>query len=231
MTTSIASQLELLQQEIAKSREKRANFQDNVRLIAVSKRQPIEKIEEAYQAGHHDFGENFVQEGVDKIQKLGKSDVQWHMLGAIQSRKCKDIATHFDWVQSVDRIKVVNKLNQARQQATQKQTPLNVCIQVNLFGEEQKAGVNADACFELAKVVHDAEHLTLRGIMALPPKQTEYTLQLAQFQQIEVLYQQLAEQYLQIDTLSMGMSGDFDAAIAAGSNMVRIGTAIFGQRD
>jgi len=227
MTTSIASQLELLQQEIAKSREKRANFPDNVRLIAVSKRQPIEKIEEAYQSGHRDFGENFVQEGVEKIQKLDKSDIQWHMLGAIQSRKCKDIATHFDWVQSVDRIKVINKLNQAREGLS----PLNVCIQVNLFGEVQKAGVDSTSCFELAEAVQEAEHLTLRGIMALPPKQTEYDKQLAQFEKIAALYRQLSDKYPQVDTLSMGMSGDFEAAITAGSNMVRIGTAIFGQRD
>jgi len=227
MTTSIASQLELLQQEIAKSREKRANFPDNVRLIAVSKRQPIEKIEEAYQSGHRDFGENFVQEGVEKIQKLDKSDIQWHMLGAIQSRKCKDIATHFDWVQSVDRIKVINKLNQAREGLS----PLNVCIQVNLFGEVQKAGVDSTSCFELAEAVQEAEHVTLRGIMALPPKQTEHDKQLAQFEEIAALYRQISDKYPQVDTLSIGMSGDFEAAITAGSNMVRIGTAIFGQRD
>ena len=227
MTTSIASQLELLQQEIAKSREKRVNFPDNVRLIAVSKRQPIEKIEEAYQSGHRDFGENFVQEGVEKIQKLDKSDIQWHMLGAIQSRKCKDIATHFDWVQSVDRIKVINKLNQAREGLS----PLNVCIQVNLFGEVQKAGVDSTSCFELAEAVQEAEHLTLRGIMALPPKQTEHDKQLAQFEEIAALYRQISDKYPQVDTLSIGMSGDFEAAITAGSNMVRIGTAIFGQRD
>ncbi|WP_223671112.1 YggS family pyridoxal phosphate-dependent enzyme [Kangiella shandongensis] len=227
MTTSIASQLELLQQEIAKSREKHLNFKDNVRLVAVSKRQPIEKIEEAYLNGQRDFGENFVQEGVEKIHKLDKSDLQWHMLGAIQSRKCKDIAEHFDWVQSVDRVKVINKLNQARQG----RSPLNVCIQVNLFGEEQKAGVDADTCFELAEQIENAENLTLRGIMALPPKQTEYNKQLSQFETIAELYRQLATRYPQVDTLSMGMSGDYEAAIAAGSNMIRIGTAIFGQRD
>ncbi|AKE53062.1 YggS family pyridoxal phosphate-dependent enzyme [Kangiella geojedonensis] len=227
MTTSIASQLELLQQEIAKSREKRVNFPDNVRLIAVSKRQPLDKIEEAYQCGHRDFGENFVQEGVEKIQKLDKSDIQWHMLGAIQSRKCKDIATHFDWVQSVDRLKVIKKLDQAREGSP----PLNVCIQVNLFGEEQKAGVDSTSCFELAEAIQEAEHLTLRGIMALPPKQTEYEKQLAQFDKIAALYRQLSDKYPQVDTLSMGMSGDFEAAIAAGSNMIRVGTAIFGPRD
>jgi len=227
MTTSIASQLELLQQEIAKSREKRVNFPDNVRLIAVSKRQPLDKIEEAYQCGHRDFGENFVQEGVEKIQKLDKSDIQWHMLGAIQSRKCKDIATHFDWVQSVDRLKVIKKLDQAREGLP----PLNVCIQVNLFGEEQKAGVDSTSCFELAEAIQEAEHLTLRGIMALPPKQTEYEKQLAQFDKIAALYRQLSDKYPQVDILSMGMSGDFEAAIAAGSNMIRVGTAIFGSRD
>jgi pyridoxal phosphate enzyme (YggS family) len=227
MTTSIASQLELLQQEIAKSSEKRVNFQDNVRLVAVSKRQPIDKIEEAYQKGHRIFGENFVQEGVEKIQKIDKSDIEWHMLGAIQSRKCKDIATHFDWVQSVDRTKVINKLNQARQGMP----PLNVCIQVNLFGEAQKAGVDETECFELAQAVDDAENLALRGIMALPPKQHDYPKQLQQFEKIARLYRHLKDKYPQIDTLSMGMSGDFEAAIMAGSNMIRIGTAIFGQRD
>ncbi|AOE50880.1 YggS family pyridoxal phosphate-dependent enzyme [Kangiella sediminilitoris] len=227
MTTSIASQLELLQLEIAKSREKHPNFKDNVRLVAVSKRQPLDKIEEAYQAGHRDFGENFVQEGVEKIQNLNKSDVQWHMLGAIQSRKCKDIAEYFDWVQSVDRIKVINKLNRAREG----KPPLNVCIQVNLFGEEQKAGVVGEAIFELANRVEEAQNLKLRGIMALPPKQTEYARQVQQFEKIAELYQQLTAKYPHIDTLSMGMSGDFEAAIAAGSNMIRIGTAIFGQRD
>lgn len=227
MTTSIASQLELLQQEIAKSRENPMNFQDNVRLVAVSKRQPIDKIEEAYQSGHRYFGENFVQEGVEKIQKIDKSDIEWHMLGAIQSRKCKDIATHFDWVQSLDRMKVLNKLNQARQGMP----PLNVCIQVNLFDETQKAGVDEKACFELAQAIDEAENLVLRGIMALPPKQQDYSRQLQQFEKIAALYQQLKDRYPQIDTLSMGMSGDFEAAIMAGSNMIRIGTAIFGQRD
>ena len=227
MTTSIASQLELLQQEIAKSRENPINFQDNVRLVAVSKRQPIDKIEEAYQSGQRYFGENFVQEGIDKIQKIAKSDIEWHMLGAIQSRKCKDIATHFDWVQSLDRMKVLNKLNQARQGMP----PLNVCIQVNLFGETQKAGVDEESCFELAQAIDEAENLALRGIMALPPKQHDYPKQLQQFKKIATLYQQLKDRYPQIDTLSMGMSGDFEAAILAGSNMIRIGTAIFGQRD
>ncbi|GAA0209355.1 YggS family pyridoxal phosphate-dependent enzyme [Kangiella japonica] len=203
------------------------NFQDNVRLVAVSKRQPIDKIEEAYQNGHRIFGENFVQEGVDKIQKIAKSDIEWHMLGAIQSRKCKDIATHFDWVQSVDRLKVINKLNQARAGMP----PLNVCIQVNLFGEAQKAGVDESQCFELAQAIVEAKHLTLRGIMALPPKQQDYQQQLQQFEKISTLYQQLKDKYPQIDTLSMGMSGDYEAAIMAGSTMIRIGTAIFGQRD
>lgn len=227
MTTSIASQLELLQQEIAKSSEKRVNFQDNVRLVAVSKRQPIDKIGEAYQNGHRIFGENFVQEGIEKIQKIEKSDIEWHMLGAIQSRKCKDIATHFDWVQSVDRHKVTHKLNQARSGMP----PLNVCIQVNLFGEAQKAGVDESGCFGLAQAIDEAENLTLRGIMALPPKQQDHLQQLRQFEKIATLYQQLKDRYPQIDTLSMGMSGDFEAAIMAGSNMIRIGTAIFGQRD
>lgn len=224
----IASHLADLQLQIVKTCAKRRIFKHNVQLIAVSKRHSAESIREAYTAGQRDFGENQVQEALDKISALSDLDINWHMIGAIQSRKCKDIAQHFDWVHSVDRIKVANKLNQHR---AQNQAPLNVLIQVNLFGEQQKAGVNGTDCKQLAKDIMQLPKLRLRGLMAIPPKQIEPQAQYQQFEQIEQLFRELQSQYPQMDTLSMGMSGDYEQAILAGSTMVRLGTAIFGNRD
>ncbi len=224
----IASHLADLQLQIVKTCAKRRIFKHNVQLVAVSKRHPADSIREAYAAGQRDFGENQVQEALDKISQLSDLDINWHMIGAIQSRKCKDIAQHFDWVQSVDRLKVANKLNQHRDDS---QAPLNVLIQVNLFGEDQKAGVDTAACKQLAEAIMQLPRLQLRGLMAIPPKQTDAQDQYAQFEQIYKLYQELQNQYPHIDTLSMGMSGDFEQAILAGSTMIRLGTAIFGERD
>lgn len=224
----IASHLADLQLQIVKTCAKRRIFKHNVQLIAVSKRHSAESIKEAFAAGQRDFGENQVQEAVDKISTLSDLGINWHMIGAIQSRKCKDIAQHFDWVQSVDRLKVARKLNEHR---AENQAPLNVLIQVNLFGEEQKAGVNAVDCKQLAAAIMQLPKLRLRGLMAIPPKQTEAQVQYQQFEKIHQLYQELQNLYPQIDTLSMGMSGDFEQAILAGSTMIRLGTAIFGERD
>lgn len=224
----IASHLADLQLQIVKTCAKRRIFKHNVQLIAVSKRHSAESIKEAFNAGQRDFGENQVQEALDKISELSDLDINWHMIGAIQSRKCKDIAQHFDWVQSVDRLKVANKLNEHR---AENQTPLNVLIQVNLFGEDQKAGVNATDCKQLAEAIMQLPNLRLRGLMAIPPKQTDPQVQFQQFEQIHQLFQELENLYPQIDTLSMGMSGDFEQAILAGSTMIRLGTAIFGERN
>ncbi|MHC9512114.1 YggS family pyridoxal phosphate-dependent enzyme [Kangiella sp. M94] len=223
----IASHLADLQLQIVKTCAKRRIFKHYVQLVAVSKRHSADSIREAYAAGQRDFGENQVQEAVDKISNLSDLNINWHMIGAIQSRKCKDIAQHFDWVQSVDRLKVANKLNEHRDKA---QSPLNVLIQVNLFGESQKAGVDAAQCKKLAHEIIQLPRLRLRGLMALPPKQTDPQLQFHQFEKIHQLYQQLQSDYPQLDTLSMGMSGDYEQAILAGSTMIRLGTAIFGER-
>jgi len=223
----IASHLADLQLQIVKTCAKRRIFKHNVQLVAVSKRHPADSIRQAYAAGQRHFGENQVQEALQKILALSDLDIRWHMIGAVQSRKCKDIAQHFDWVQSVDRLKVADKLNQYR---SSQQPPLNLLIQVNLFNEAQKAGVDAEQCKQLASEIAQLPRLRLRGLMAIPPKQTEPGLQFEQFQQIYQLYAQLQQQYPQMDTLSMGMSGDFEQAILAGSTMVRLGTAIFGER-
>lgn len=224
----IASHLADLQLQIEKTCAKRRIFKHYVQLIAVSKKHSADSIRNAYAAGQRDFGENQVQEAVDKIFDLSSLDINWHMIGAIQSRKCKEIAQYFDWVQSVDRLKVAHKLNEHRDE---NQAPLNVLIQVNLFGENQKAGANATECKKLAHEIMQLPRLTLRGLMALPPKQVDQQAQYQQFEQIYQLYKQLQEQYPQLDTLSMGMSGDYEQAILAGSTMIRLGTAIFGERD
>ncbi len=223
----IASRLEVLQQEIAKTCAKGSIFQDNVRLIAVSKRQSAEKIRQLALQGQVEFGENQLQEALSKMSQLVDLPVKWHFIGTIQSRKCKAIAENFDWVQSVDRIKLVDKLATARKP---QQKPLNVCIQVNLFHEAQKAGVKPEAAKLVAAAVESADNLSLRGIMALPPKQMDKVVQRRQFEEINNFYQQLKQDFSTMDTLSMGMSGDFQQAIFAGSNMIRVGTGLFGER-
>lgn len=226
--TSIALQLDLLQQEIVKNCAKRQNFIHKVDLLAVSKRHSADKIRQAYQSGQRLFAENYVQEGVEKCQQLADLDICWHMIGAIQSRKCALIAEHFDWVQSVDRAKVAQKLSASR---STKLAPLNICLQVNLFDEAQKAGANKEQALELAQLVEELPNLKLRGIMAIPPKKTSSKQQSRQFAEIAYFYKHLASIYPNIDTLSMGMSADFVPAIEQGSSMVRVGTAIFGARE
>lgn len=223
----IAFTLEDLQQEIAKTCAKGQIFQENVRLIAVSKRQSADKIRRLASQGQSEFAENQLQEALDKMAQLTDLSAKWHFIGAIQSRKCKAIAEHFDWVQSVDRDKLIAKLDQARPAHLE---PLNVCIQVNFFNEPQKAGISPENTAELAKQIQQADNLRLRGIMALPPKQTEFSEQKRQFDEINLFYKHLQQDFPQMDTLSIGMSGDFEAAILAGSNMIRVGTALFGKR-
>ncbi|WP_251358751.1 YggS family pyridoxal phosphate-dependent enzyme [Kangiella sp. TOML190] len=225
--TRIASTLEDLQLEIAKSTEKSQNFRQKVRLVAVSKRQSVEKMVRLAQQGQRDFAENQLQEALEKIPQLIDFKIKWHFIGAIQSRKCKAIAENFDWVQSVDRAKLIPKLAQARLGLK----PLNVCIQLNLFNESQKAGAGPEEVFELAELIENEQNLALRGLMVLPPRQSEFTAQKRQFEEVYDFYRQLAEKYPNIDTISMGMSGDFAAAIAAGSTMVRVGTRLFGDRN
>lgn len=223
--------LEDLQQKIANSCAKRTNYQHNVRLIAVSKRQPTHKIQNLVDSGHLAFAENQVQEACEKIQHFSQipqpHPIEWHMIGTIQSRKCRLIAEHFDWVQSVDREKIAKKLSEYRASV---QKPLQICIQVNLFDEMQKSGTTAKGGIKLAQYIETLPHLQLRGIMALPPKQTEEAKQKQQFDEINRFYDHLKGIYPHLDTLSMGMSNDLEPAILAGSSMVRVGTALFGDR-
>ncbi|MFT5297707.1 MAG: pyridoxal phosphate enzyme (YggS family) [Colwellia sp.] len=196
-----------------------------VTLLAVSKTKTSAMIEQAYLAGQREFGESYIQEAVEKIAHLQKlSDLVWHFIGPIQSNKTRLIAENFAWVHSIDRIKVAKRLNDHR---SSQDTPLNVCLQVNISGEESKSGIAAENLEELVEFVNSCEHLTLRGLMAIPEKNAS----LNSFEKMQQLFIVLKQKHISIDTLSMGMSGDLTAAIAKGSSMVRVGSAIFGVRE
>ena len=207
------------------------NRRNSVTLLAVSKTKPASAVEQAYLVGQRDFGENYLQEAIDKITKLSHlSDICWHFIGPIQSNKTKQIAQHFSWVHSVDRAKIVHRLNDhlndLNQQNDCQDTSLNICLQVNVSEEASKSGIMADEVFSLAEVVDNCDKLTLRGLMAIPEKNAGE----ASYEKMQHLFNKLQAQYPTVDTLSMGMSDDLAMAITHGSTMVRIGTAIFGTR-
>ncbi|MDR2306215.1 MAG: YggS family pyridoxal phosphate-dependent enzyme [Paucimonas sp.] len=197
----------------------------SVQLLAVSKTKPASAIREAYAAGLRDVGENYLQEALTKQQALSDLPLIWHFIGPIQSNKTKAIAEHFDWVHSVDRLKIAQRLSEQRP-ATM--APLNICLQVNVSGEASKSGCAPAELPALAKAVSALPGLRLRGLMAIPEPTEERSEQEAAFATLHQLQQQLA---LGLDTLSMGMSHDLEAAVAQGATWVRIGTALFGARD
>lgn len=198
----------------------------SVELIAVSKTRGDDEIRRLYNAGQRRFGENYLQEALDKIEALSDCSIEWHFIGAIQSRKAAQIAEAFDWVHSLDRLKVANKLNQH----AASDAPLNVLIQVNLEDETSKGGVAPEQLAELAAGVEQLDNLCLRGLMFMPKIHTELSVQREVFQQARVLFENLKKSFPHIDQISMGMSGDLQAAIAEGATMVRVGTALFGPR-
>ncbi|REL27804.1 YggS family pyridoxal phosphate-dependent enzyme [Thalassotalea euphylliae] len=222
---NIKDNLTQIQQQIAIACQNTERAPNAVQLLAVSKTKSAEMVMQAYQAGQRHFGENYVQEAVDKVSQLSHlSDICWHFIGPIQSNKTRLIAENFAWVHSVDRIKIATRLNDQR---SAQDTPLNICLQVNISGEQAKSGATLDELNALAAYVNNCQHLTLRGLMAIPQKQAPISV----FNHMHQLFTDLKKSYPTIDTLSMGMTNDMDAAIAAGSTMVRIGTAIFGSRD
>lgn len=195
--------------------------------VAVSKRQPCEKIRSCYLLGQRDFGENYVQEGVAKIKTLSDLDITWHFLGVIQSNKIKQIVRHFDWVQSVDRLAVAEKLNH---QADVLNKQLNICIAVNIDQEPQKSGIDARELPDFLTACRAYKFLSVRGIMVLPRPRDNEAQQHDIFSETKQLYDDLIKRGFALDTLSMGMSNDYKVALACGSNMVRIGTRLFGAR-
>ncbi|WP_444995529.1 YggS family pyridoxal phosphate-dependent enzyme [Aliikangiella sp. IMCC44359] len=200
---------------------------EQVRLLAVSKTHPATAIQDAYESGITEFGESYLQEAINKIEACQKLNITWHFIGPLQSNKSRLVAEHFDWVQSVDSIKLLKRLNDQRPGNLK---PLQICIQVNLFAEPQKRGVTKEQLTELLDIANKMPHITLRGIMVIPPRRESYAEQMSQFKQVAKLYAQLQQRFPQIDTLSMGMSNDMQAAIENNSSMVRVGTGIFGAR-
>ncbi|NVK75322.1 MAG: YggS family pyridoxal phosphate-dependent enzyme [Oceanospirillaceae bacterium] len=201
----------------------------SVRLLAVSKTKPLSALEAAYHAGQRAFGENYVQEAVDKYHALTHlSDIEWHFIGPIQSNKSRLIAETMHWVHSIDREKIARRLSEQRPTEL---PPLNVCIQVNISGEDTKAGVTLSELNDMVALVAELPNLRLRGLMAIPAPQQSHEVQCAVYQPLAQAFVELSKSDSMIDTLSIGMSGDLPAAIQAGSTMVRVGTAIFGERD
>jgi pyridoxal phosphate enzyme (YggS family) len=200
---------------------------ESVKLLAVSKKQPVSSVLEAASAGQYDFGENQVQEGVEKIATLANDKLVWHFIGHLQTNKTRAVAEHFSWVHSVDRLKTAERLSRQRPDTL---GDLNVCLQVNVDNENSKSGVSPSAISELATRVSELPRLKLRGLMCLPAVRQNVEAQREPFARLSCLADQLRATGIPVDTLSMGMSGDYRAAILEGGTIVRVGTAIFGAR-
>lgn len=219
-----------LYEVLARIRQAEQQFQrtpGEVKLLAVSKTHPIEAIQQALAAGQHLFGESYLQEALPKISALRHAAPEWHFIGPIQSNKTAAIASHFDWVHSVDRLKIAQRLNDQRPPEL---APLNICIQVNVSGEASKSGLAPAEVLTLAQQITELPKLCLRGLMTIPAPASTIASQRIPFRAMRELKEQIQTAGIYLDTLSMGMSDDLEAAIAEGATIVRIGTAIFGQR-
>lgn len=223
----IADNIRQILEQIDEFEQRYQRSEGSVSLLAVSKKQPENRIREAYEAGIRDFGENYLQDAEGKINALCDLAINWHFIGPLQSNKTKAVAALFQWVHSIDRLKIAHLLNDHRGDS---QPPLNVCVQVNLAREASKSGVDLSAANQLCDQVAELPHLKLRGLMTIPAVKTDFEQQRDQFHRLSALFHSLKSRYPFFDTLSMGMSNDFEAAIAEGSTMVRLGTALFGPR-
>ena len=226
--TAILSNLQATREAIARAAQAAHRSVADVHLLAVSKTFPAAAVREACQAGQTAFGENYLQEALDKIQSLRDLPLEWHFIGPIQSNKTRAIAEHFAWAHSVDRLKVAERLSAQRPSQL---PPLNVCLQVNVSGEDSKSGVEPEAVAQLAMQVAKLPNLKLRGLMTIPAPASEEAEQRLPFSRMRAIFEKLNSLGLGLDTLSMGMSQDFAAAIQEGATIVRIGSAIFGARD
>ncbi len=223
--STIAANISTLEQRIRTASLAAQRDPASVGLLAVSKTKPSSALREAYAAGLRDFGENYLQEALGKQAELADLPLCWHFIGPIQSNKTRAIAEHFDWVHSVDRLKIAQRLSEQRPENLE---PLNICIQVNVSGEASKSGCTPEDLPALAAAISDLPRLRLRGLMAIPEPTEDKTEQEAAFAAVRTLQDELN---VPLDTLSMGMSHDLEAAIAQGATWVRIGTALFGARD
>ncbi|MDU6925094.1 YggS family pyridoxal phosphate-dependent enzyme [Franconibacter helveticus] len=229
--SEIERNLAQVQQKISAAAQRCGRSSEEVTLLAVSKTKPASAIAEAIAAGQRAFGENYVQEGVEKIlhfRQSGVEGLQWHFIGPLQSNKSRLVAEHFDWCHTVDRLRIASRLSDQR---PEHMAPLNVLIQINISDEQSKSGIALGELDALAEQVAQLPGVRLRGLMAIPAPEPDYARQFAVASQMAVAFSGLKRRYPTVDTLSLGMTDDMEAAIAAGSTMVRIGTAIFGARD
>ncbi|MBD3610564.1 MAG: YggS family pyridoxal phosphate-dependent enzyme [Gammaproteobacteria bacterium] len=224
----IAQRLLKVNQRIQQAEKASNRAAGSVQLLAVSKTKPVEDLLAAIAAEQTRFGENYLQEALEKISALKGQPLEWHFIGPIQSNKTRPIAENFTWVHSVDRLKIAQRLNDQRPQHL---PPLNICLQVNVDNEASKSGFNLDELSQVAKEIAALPRLNLRGLMCIPATRSEFEQQRKPFAQLRQAMEQLQQQGLKLDTLSMGMSGDLEAAVAEGATFVRIGTDIFGARN
>lgn len=222
-----AERLQTVQQRIATACRESGRDPAGLTLLAVSKTRHSDELREMADLGLRCFGENYLQEALEKIEALRDLALEWHFIGPIQSNKTRPLAEHFDWVHSVDRLKIARRLSEQRPSSL---PPLNICLQVNISDEPSKSGVSPAQLPALAREVADLPNLHLRGLMAIPAPQSDPAAQREPFRQMREALQQLNREGLQLDTLSMGMSGDLEAAIAEGATILRIGSALFGPR-
>jgi len=223
----ISDALTTVRQRIIKTAQQFARSPENIQLLAVSKTRPTSDIITAFNCSQYSFGENYLQDAIPKIQTLQNYSLQWYFIGPLQSNKTGLIAKHFDWVLSLDKLKHAQRLNAQRPKNL---LPLNICIQVNISEEPQKAGVYLTDLLPLAQTISKLPRLRLRGLMTLPAPCQDFEQQRIPFRALYTAYQQLQVSGFGFDTLSMGMTNDMEAAIAEGATLVRIGTGIFGER-
>jgi pyridoxal phosphate enzyme (YggS family) len=226
--STIESNLQVVRARIAIAARAAGREPDAIALLAVSKTFGIEAVRAAHAAGQREFGENYVQEGTEKIAAMSSLPLIWHFIGPIQSNKTRAIAEHFDWVHSVAREKIAQRLAQARPESL---GPMDICLQVNVSGEVSKSGVAPEEAYSLAEAVCALPRLRLRGLMAVPEPSDDIVLQRRRFRDLRNLLEQLNMAGFGLDTLSMGMSQDLEAAVMEGATIVRVGTAIFGERN
>ena len=225
--STIPAQLRQVQERIQQACVTAARDPLSVRLLAVSKTFPASQVAEAFAAGQTAFGENYIQEAVEKITAFAHLPLEWHCIGPIQSNKTRLVAEHFDWVHSVDRLKIAQRLSEQRPENL---APLNICLQINIDGGPTKSGVAPEEALALAQAVAQLPRLRLRGIMTIPEPSEDFASASKAHREARALFDCLCQSGLALDTLSMGMSADLEAAIAEGSTMVRVGSAIFGRR-
>lgn len=224
----IKKNIKNIKNNIKKIEENLKLEKNSVKLLAVSKTQSIENIKEAYNSGQQDFGENYLQESIEKISKLKDLPITWHFIGHVQSNKSKLIAEYYNWVHSIDKISTLKKINKFRENLN---TKINVCIQVNIDQENTKSGIQLDEVENFLNEASVFKNINIRGLMSIPKYDPEYENQYKTFMKIRKLFDSLVIKGYKLDTLSIGMSSDYEAAIAAGSSIVRIGTSIFGKRE